>query len=129
MIGRRKDLSDSQLAAYSFQNLSSKLRSFIGQEGNRRSVHVGSVVAESSGDRQCGNYSQRDRFGNLGAPVADHQQKPVSVFRPRERSQNVHGNGLQRPVRGKELERVRFPSLRYTIPGTKIALSNRLVDV
>jgi hypothetical protein len=36
---------------------------------------------------------------------------------------------LQRPVRGEELERVIFLFLRYTIPGTKIALVNLLVDV
>jgi hypothetical protein len=82
MIGRFKDLPDSQLAAYSLEELSSKLRSVIGQERDRRSVHVGAVVAECSGDRKGGNCSQGDRPGNLGVKVADHQEKAVSVFRP-----------------------------------------------
>jgi hypothetical protein len=73
MIGRRNDFPDSKLAAYSLENLSGELRSVVGQEGGRRSVQVGPVVAECSGDRQCVKCSQGDRLGNLGVSVADHQ--------------------------------------------------------
>jgi hypothetical protein len=65
MVRSGEDFVYPQLRAHRQEEISSELRTVIGEERNRGSVSVGPMVAEGSRNRQSRDRPQRYGFRNI----------------------------------------------------------------